>query len=122
MLMRTPSIRSQDDPLALALLPPPAESESDRQIRLKQEAEARRISDRIDEELKAERKRLERSKDDVKVRVCARWLFDGLLILVVVVAGTSRIWQIHTAETIPADVQSRVAGERAHVLAHRYLL
>lgn len=67
MLMRTPSLRSQDDPLALALLPPPAETESDRHIRLKQEAEARRISDRIDEELKAERKRLERSKDDVKL-------------------------------------------------------
>ncbi|KAG6331612.1 hypothetical protein ID866_7476 [Astraeus odoratus] len=66
-MMRTPSIRSQDDPLSLALRPPPTETEVDRQVRLHQEAEARRISEQIDEELRAERKRLERSKGDVKL-------------------------------------------------------
>ncbi|KAI6042581.1 guanine nucleotide binding protein, alpha subunit [Pisolithus marmoratus] len=67
MMIRTTSIRSQDDPLSLALRPPPTETESDRHTRLQQEAEARRISEQIDEELKADRKKWERSKGDVKL-------------------------------------------------------
>ncbi|KAI6155201.1 guanine nucleotide binding protein, alpha subunit [Pisolithus tinctorius] len=67
MVMRTSSIRSQDDPLSLALLPPLTESESDRQARLRREAEARRISEQIDEELKVDRRKWERSRDDVKL-------------------------------------------------------
>lgn len=66
-MIRTSSIRSQDDPLSIALRPPPTESETDRQIRLQQEAEARRVSEQIDEELRVEREKLKRSKSDVKV-------------------------------------------------------
>ncbi|KAH0833062.1 hypothetical protein J3R83DRAFT_12053 [Lanmaoa asiatica] len=66
-MMRTSSIRSQDDPLSIALRPPPTESEADRQVRLRQEAEARRISEQIDEELRIEREKLKKSKSDVKV-------------------------------------------------------
>lgn len=65
--MRTSSIRSQDDPLSLAIRPPPEESDTDRQIRLQNEAEARRISERIDEELRFEREKLKKAKSDVKV-------------------------------------------------------
>lgn len=106
MLLRTQSLHSQDDPLALALLPPPAETESDRQIRLKQEAEARRVSERIDEELKAERKKLERSKDDVKVCPCGHSLLARTLTCgKVVTTRPSRVWQVYSAKTIPAHVQ-----------------
>ncbi|KAG1737296.1 guanine nucleotide binding protein, alpha subunit [Suillus lakei] len=66
-MMRTSSIRSQDDPLSLAIRPPPEESDSDRHIRLQHEAEARRISEQIDEELRFEREKLKKSKSDVKL-------------------------------------------------------
>ncbi|KAH7911686.1 guanine nucleotide binding protein, alpha subunit [Hygrophoropsis aurantiaca] len=66
-MMRTSSIRSQDDPLSLALRPPPTETDSDRQQRLQHEAEARRISEQIDEDLRVEREKLRKSKSDVKL-------------------------------------------------------
>ncbi|KAF9243432.1 guanine nucleotide binding protein, alpha subunit [Melanogaster broomeanus] len=66
-MMRTSSVRSQEDPLSRALRPPPSESETDRQIRLQQEADARRISEQIDEELRVEREQLRKSRDDVKL-------------------------------------------------------
>ncbi|KAF8653603.1 hypothetical protein AX16_003847 [Volvariella volvacea WC 439] len=65
--MRTPSINSQDDPLSAAIKPPPTESEAERAERLKAEAEARRISDQIDEDLRLERERKKKGKDDVKL-------------------------------------------------------
>lgn len=78
-MLRTPSIRSQDDPLSKAIRPPPTESETDRQVRLQQEAEARRISEQIDEELRVEREKLKKSKSDVKVTsiVHVITLFEG---------------------------------------------
>ncbi|KIJ66946.1 hypothetical protein HYDPIDRAFT_128433 [Hydnomerulius pinastri MD-312] len=66
-MMRTSSIRSQDDPLSMAIRPPPTESDTDRQTRLQQEAEARRISEQIDEDLRVERERLKKSRSDVKL-------------------------------------------------------
>ncbi|KAF8554590.1 G-alpha-domain-containing protein [Imleria badia] len=66
-MIRTSSIRSQDDPLSIAIRPPLRESETDRQMRLQQEAEARRISEQIDEDLRIEREKLKRSKGDVKL-------------------------------------------------------
>lgn len=66
-MIRTSSIRSQDDPLSIAIRPPHSESDSDRQARLQQEADARRISEQIDEELRVEREKLKKSKSDVKV-------------------------------------------------------
>ena len=41
-----------DDPLARVMAPPPGETADDRQARLHAEAEAKRISDAIDDELK----------------------------------------------------------------------
>ena len=57
----------QDDPFTAALRPPPTETERERYSRLQAEAEAKRVSERIDEEIKQERERLRRSKDDIKV-------------------------------------------------------
>ena len=69
---RPPSVRSvgtdYGDPISALLRPPPGESDHERQLRLQREAEAKRISDSIDEELKAEEKRFKKRKEDVKVR------------------------------------------------------
>lgn len=43
--------RTDDDPLSKVLAPPPDESPADKEARLLAEAEAKRISDAIDEEL-----------------------------------------------------------------------
>ncbi|KAI0346526.1 G-protein alpha subunit [Trametopsis cervina] len=67
---RPPSVTSTTelgDPFSAHLRPPPGESDSDRQLRLQREAEAKRISDAIDEELKQDAKRLQKHKQDVKL-------------------------------------------------------
>ncbi|KAF8825318.1 hypothetical protein HHX47_DHR7000513 [Lentinula edodes] len=65
--MRTPSIYSQDDPLTEALKPPESETELERRARLEEEAEAKRVSEQIDEELRLERESMKRKRGDVKV-------------------------------------------------------
>ncbi|PFH48743.1 hypothetical protein AMATHDRAFT_64668 [Amanita thiersii Skay4041] len=65
--MRTPSLYSQDDPITAALQPPPSETEEERVVRLEAEAEAKRVSEQIDEDLKQERERLRKNKDDIKL-------------------------------------------------------
>ncbi|KAF8626128.1 hypothetical protein AX17_006623 [Amanita inopinata Kibby_2008] len=65
--MRTPSLYSQDDPITAALQPPSTETQQERILRLQAEAEAKRVSEQIDEDLKQERERLRRNKDDIKL-------------------------------------------------------
>ncbi|KAF9450073.1 guanine nucleotide binding protein, alpha subunit [Macrolepiota fuliginosa MF-IS2] len=65
--MRTPSLYSQDDPISEALKPSPTETEAERIARLQYEAEAKRISEKIDEDLREERERFRRKKGDVKL-------------------------------------------------------
>jgi len=65
--MRTPSVYSQDDPITAALQPPATETEQQRYLRLEAEANAKRVSEQIDEDLKQERERLKRNKDDIKL-------------------------------------------------------
>ncbi|KAL0579305.1 hypothetical protein V5O48_002703 [Marasmius crinis-equi] len=67
MPIRTPSLYSQDDPITEALKPPPSETEAQRQIRLQEEAEAKRISEQIDEDLRQEREILKRRRGEVKL-------------------------------------------------------
>ncbi|KAH9949987.1 G-protein alpha subunit [Amylocystis lapponica] len=68
---RPPSVHSttteSGDPLALLMRPPSMETEPERQLRLQREAEAKRISDSIDEEIKQDRERYKKSKQDVKL-------------------------------------------------------
>lgn len=66
-LHRTSSIYSTDDPLALALKPPATETDEERQLRVAAELEAKRISDKIDEDLRVERERKRRANMQVKV-------------------------------------------------------
>ncbi|KAF8071771.1 guanine nucleotide-binding protein [Lyophyllum atratum] len=65
--MRTSSLYSQDDPISAAMKPSASETDAERNARLMAEAEARRISEQIDEDLRQERERMKRSKGDVKL-------------------------------------------------------
>ena len=56
-----------DDPLALAIAPPPDETAEQREARLSAEAEAKIVSERIDEQLKAERAAQRKRSQTVKV-------------------------------------------------------
>lgn len=56
-----------DDPLTAALAPPPNETAEQKEAREAAEAEARRISEEIDEQLKAERAAQKKKKAPVKV-------------------------------------------------------
>ncbi|KAH6913437.1 guanine nucleotide-binding protein [Coprinopsis sp. MPI-PUGE-AT-0042] len=67
MTLRTPSVYSQDDPITAALKPPPTETEAERMVRLEAEAEAKRISEQIDDDLREERERMRKKKGDVKL-------------------------------------------------------
>ena len=51
-----------DDPLALVMAPPPDENSEQQAARLAREAEARRISEAIDEQLKKERAEQKKGK------------------------------------------------------------
>ena len=51
-----------EDPLSRLLAPPPNETAEERETRLRLETEARQISDRIDEQLKAERAALKKNR------------------------------------------------------------
>lgn len=55
------------DPLAAIIRPPSSESDEERQLRLQREAEAKKISDRIDEEISQDEKRFKKQKQDIKV-------------------------------------------------------
>ncbi|KAJ3562857.1 hypothetical protein NP233_g9319 [Leucocoprinus birnbaumii] len=58
---------TDDDPLTLALLPPPDETPEQRAVREAAEAEAKRVSDEIDEQIKRERENERRRKRPVKL-------------------------------------------------------
>jgi len=59
--------RSSDDPFASILAPPPDESPEAKEDRERSEAEARRVSDSIDDQLRQERIALKKKKKPVKV-------------------------------------------------------
>ncbi|OCH94427.1 G-protein alpha subunit [Obba rivulosa] len=68
---RPPSVHSTNteagDPLAALLRPPATETDHERALRLQREADAKRISDSIDEQIRADRERYKKSKQDVKL-------------------------------------------------------
>ncbi|KAJ3475582.1 hypothetical protein NLI96_g11743 [Meripilus lineatus] len=70
-----------DDPLSRALAPPPNETPEAKAIRLRAEAQARKISEEIDESLKAERAALKK-KPPVKVLLLGQSESGGLFSLV----------------------------------------
>ena len=57
----------EDDPLTWAMAPPPNETEEEKAERLRVEAEAKRISDLIDEELNKQRQAERRGPKPVKL-------------------------------------------------------
>lgn len=63
---RPPSILG-DDPFSHALKPSPYETDYEKHSRLEREIEAKRISDLIDDEIRRDKERFKRSKQDVRV-------------------------------------------------------
>lgn len=57
----------EEDPLTLAIAPPPDETPEQRHAREIAEVEARKVSDEIDEQLKREREGEKRKKKPVKL-------------------------------------------------------
>ena len=57
------------DPFSALMRPPPTESEEERVVRLQREAEAKRISESIDEQIKLDKEKYKKSKEEVKVCV-----------------------------------------------------
>lgn len=55
------------DPLAVVTAPPPNETPKEKAAREKREAEAQRISDRIDKQLRAERMLKQQERQMVKI-------------------------------------------------------
>lgn len=111
--MRTPSIYSQDDPITAALQPPSTETEQQRFLRLEAEATAKRVSEQIDEELKQERERLRRKKDDIKVTrpvsIVAHTLDSSMPSWLPPATSprSSRKRKVHTPKAVPAHVQAQ---------------
>ena len=125
--MRTPSVYSQDDPITAALQPPPTETEQQRYLRLEAEANAKRVSEQIDEDLKQERERLKRKKDDIKVArpvsVCAytnSWMSSRLPSAASPRSG--REWKVYPAKAVPAHVQAQFTRSGTHFLENCHLL
>jgi len=56
-----------DDPFAAMLAPPPNETASERAARLAREAEAKRVNDEIEAQLKLDRMTFKKQKDTVRV-------------------------------------------------------
>ena len=65
--MARSSSLDEDDPLTMAIAPPKDETPEQRAERERKEAEARRVSDEIDEQLRVERAALKKRKPPVKV-------------------------------------------------------
>ncbi|EKM76630.1 hypothetical protein AGABI1DRAFT_102244 [Agaricus bisporus var. burnettii JB137-S8] len=61
------SPQPDDDPLTLAIQPPPDETPEQRQIREAAEAEAKRVSDEIDEQIKKEKELSSKKRKPVKL-------------------------------------------------------
>ena len=73
-----------DDPLTLAIAPPPDETPEQREARLSAEAEARSISERIDEQLKTEKAaQRKRRSQTVKVLLLGQSESGACLLIVV---------------------------------------
>lgn len=60
-------VSRDDDPLSLVLAPPTNETPADREARLRAEAEAKQISDAIDEELQQQQRAEKKAARPIKI-------------------------------------------------------
>ena len=74
MPSKNSKIVTEGDPLAHVMAPPPNETEEQREARLAAEAEAKRISDAIDEELQRQAKAEKRGPKPVKILLLGAFL------------------------------------------------
>jgi hypothetical protein len=87
-MIRTSSMYSADDPLGQCLRPPPTETDLERKARLLREMQARQVSDGIDEEIRQDREKMKKRREDVKVRV----LLVGPAVTDTIGAFAARVW------------------------------
>ena len=119
---RPPSVYSQDDPLSFVSRPPDAETELERKARLKREADSKRISDIIDEQLKVDKRNYEKSKQDVRVRLLSLFsLTSRSSPRPAPPTGSGGIRKVHPTKAIPTHVQPRIDRQGTRLLAHRCL-
>lgn len=77
----TSSLAGGDDPLTAAMAPPANETPDQRAVRLREEAEAKRVSDAIDEELRDARAREKKRKaNEVRVLLLGESTFCACLV------------------------------------------
>lgn len=121
--MRSPSLYSQDDPISAALKPPETETEAERTARLYAEAEAKRVSEQIDEHLREERERIRKRKGDVKVCLLLS-SFTRIYspMRPAFTSGAGRKRKIDAAKAVPTDVSSPLSRARAFLVADCYIL
>jgi len=68
---------SRDDPLSVALRPPPDETPEERARRIAEEKEATRISTEIDEQIDRERADRKKARGEIKVLLLGMWAIKG---------------------------------------------
>jgi ribosomal protein L14E/L6E/L27E len=76
-----------EDPLTLAIAPPPDETYEQRQIREAAEAEAKRISDEIDEQIRKEREAEKKKKKPVKLLLLGASMHSTSAVLTNLICG-----------------------------------
>ena len=91
------------DPLAVALEPPPDETPAERWAREQEEARARRVSEQIDDQIKAEKMAMKKRKPPIKV-----------LLLGQSESGKSTTVK---SECTPHPYQTRHSSGRTHTMA-----
>lgn len=74
------SPQPDDDPLTLAIQPPPDETPEQRQIREAAEVEAKRVSDEIDEQIKKEKELSSKKRKPVKLLLLGERSFSSSLV------------------------------------------
>ena len=120
---RPPSVLG-DDPFSRAFGPSPYESDYEKHTRLEREIEAKRISDLIDDDIRRDKERFKRSKQDVRVSTVSTRepLPSNKLGSSALTARPGGVGQVHSSEAIPTPSFSCFTGLGAGFLEDCYLL
>jgi hypothetical protein len=84
-----PSKINDEDPLSIAIAPPPDESEEQREARIRAEKQAKKISDAIDDELNRQRIAEKKAVKPVKVLLLGSSTFLPIFITLTLSTGQS---------------------------------
>lgn len=85
---------SEDDPLTLAIAPPPTESQAEREQRLAAEQEAKRVSDAIDDELNKQRISEKKGPKAIKILLLGALILPFIFIPLTIPTRPERIRRV----------------------------